>query len=202
MRFPLFQVDAFTDKLFSGHPAAVIPLIRWLRDEILQKIAMENNLSETAYFVKTAKGFHIRWFTPKAEVDLCGHATLASAFVLFNELGYKKSVIFFYSRSGELSVTKNKNWLTLNFPADKIKKITFSRKYLNCFDLKPLEIYHGKEDVLFILKNKKQIETIKPDFEKISQLGMRGVIITTKGSDTDFVSRYFAPAYGINEDPA
>lgn len=202
MKLKIYQADAFADKLFSGNPAAVCPLDKWLEDTILQKIAMENNLSETAFFVKEGDGFQIRWFTPKAEVDLCGHATLATAFILFGLLNYKKEKVSFQSRSGLLTVTKNDNWLTLNFPADTVEQIAITDELLQCFDKKPVEGYRGRDDFMLVFSSREEIEKIKPDFKKIAQFDKRGIIITARGSDTDFVSRYFAPAFGIDEDPA
>lgn len=202
MKQKIYQIDAFADKVFSGNPAAVCPLDKWLSDDIMQKIAVENNLSETAFFVKTEKGFQIRWFTPKVEVPLCGHATLAAAYVLFELLNYDKNLIHFQSKSGELTVSKNDNWLTLNFPTDKIERIEISDELLKCFDKKPNEIYIGREDFMFVFSEQKDIENIQPDFTRIAQFENRGIIITARGNDTDFVSRYFAPYFGINEDPA
>ena len=197
----IYQVDAFTDKVFSGNPAAVCPLTEWLSDVLLQNIAMENNLAETAFYVATDTGFHIRWFTPKAEVNLCGHATLATAFVLFNVLGYEQQMIRFQSRSGELTVTKKGDWFTLNFPTDTIEQIPITDVFLSCFDKKPEKIFRGKDDYLFIYGSQFDIETIQPDFAQIARFDKRGIIITAAGTTTDFVSRYFAPAFGINEDP-
>lgn len=201
MKIPLYQIDAFTNQLFGGNPAAVCPLDNWLSDDLLQKIAMENNLAETAFFVKTENGFHIRWFTPKAEVDLCGHATLATAYVMFKFLGYKDKIISFHSRSGLLNVSNNEGWLTLDFPVDKIEKIESSADLNACFDKSPVEIYKGIMDYLFIYPDQKTIETLTPYLERISEFGSRGIIVTAKGNEVDFVSRYFAPGVGISEDP-
>lgn len=200
-KLEFFQVDAFADRVFKGNPAAVCPLDTWLEDSTLQNIAAENNLAETAFFVPENDGFHIRWFTPKIEVDLCGHATLASAHVLFELLGFKKDVLSFQSRSGVLSVTKNKEWYTLNFPADRVTKIEFNQVLKACFDIKPIEAYRGSTDLMLVFEDQHDIEAIKPDFGKITECRARGIIITSKGNTTDFVSRFFAPAVGINEDP-
>lgn len=201
MKTPIYIVDAFANKLFTGNPAAVCPLKKWLSDNILQNIASENNLAETAFFIKTGNNYHIRWFTPKAEVDLCGHATLATAFVLFELLHYKHNMISFQSRSGILTVKKQRNWLTLNFPVDTIEKIKITKEFNSCFDKKPIEAYKGLTDYMLIFSNEQEIEKMIPNLLNIAKFEKRGIIITAKGDQTDFVSRYFAPAYGINEDP-
>lgn len=147
-KIEIFQVDAFADRVFRGNPAAICPLDAWLEESVLQNIAAENNLAETAYFVKTNDGYHIRWFTPKAEVDLCGHATLASAYVLFELLSFRKDILSFQSRSGILTVTKSKDWFTLNFPSDSIEKIEITPELASCSDHKPIEAYRGSTDLM------------------------------------------------------
>lgn len=202
MKIKIYQADAFSDKLFGGNPAAVCPLDNWLRDEVLQNIAMENNLAETAFYVKNGNRYEIRWFTPAVEVDLCGHATLASAFVLFNLEGFKGSQIEFYSpRSGKLTVAKNGDLLTLDFPADNVTKVPLNEELLLCFDIKPIEAYRGKTDYMLVFENEGQIQSIKPALKDIAQVKARGIIITAKGKDADFVSRFFAPQSGVDEDP-
>lgn len=202
MKQKIYQIDAFTDKVFTGNPAAVCPLDKWLNDDILQNIAMENNLSETAFYVKQDSMFYIRWFTPTVEVDLCGHATLATAFVLFNHENYSENIIHFYSpRSGALTVTKNGEYLTLNFPADIFEQVAISDDIVNCFDLKPESVYKGKSDYLFVFEKEEDIINIRPEYDKIVKLDSRGVIISAKGNNVDFVSRFFAPQSGVNEDP-
>ena len=202
MKQKIYQIDTFTDKIFSGNPAAVCPLDEWLSKDILQKIAMENNLAETVFFVKKDNQYQIRWFTPTIEVDLCGHATLAAAFVLFNYENHTENVIHFYSpRSGELSVTKKGELLTLNFPTDIFEQIELSDEITSCFDIEPQSAFKGKTDFLLVFRNEEEIRKIVPDFEKISKLEGRGVIITAKGDKVDFVSRFFAPQSGIDEDP-
>lgn len=202
MKQKIYQIDAFTDKVFTGNPAAVCPLDKWLNDDILQNIAMENNLSETAFYVKQDSMFYIRWFTPTVEVDLCGHATLATAFVLFNHENYSENIIHFYSpRSGALTVTKNGEYLTLNFPADIFEQVAISDDIVNCFDLKPESVYKGKSDYLFVFEKEDDIINIRPEYDKIVKLDSRGVIISAKGNNVDFVSRFFAPQSGVNEDP-
>jgi PhzF family phenazine biosynthesis protein len=202
MKLKLYQVDAFTGRIFSGNPAAVCPLGQWLPDELLQNIAMENNLAETAFYVKDNDQFNIRWFTPAVEVDLCGHATLAAAFVLFNHEGYSKDEInFFSNRSGKLTVRKEGKSLTLNFPADVFKKTRITEDLLRCFDIQPKEILKGKTDHVFVYEHEDNIRNIHPDLNAITKVKGRGVIITAKGEEVDFVSRFFAPQSGIPEDP-
>jgi PhzF family phenazine biosynthesis protein len=202
MKIKIYQVDAFTDKVFGGNPAAVCPLERWLADEQLQQIAMENNLAETAFYVKEDELYQIRWFTPTVEVDLCGHATLASAFVLFELGGHPEGVINFYSsRSGALQVTKNADMLTLNFPADQFKPEVLSNKMSQCFNIMPKKVLKGRTDYLFVFETEDQVRNLVPDLSLISKLQARGVIVTAKGKEVDFVSRFFAPQSGIDEDP-
>jgi phenazine biosynthesis protein PhzF family len=202
MKYKLYQVDAFTNKLFGGNPAAVCPLTAWLDDGLLQKIAAENNLAETAFYVQQGNRYEIRWFTPKVEVDLCGHATLAAAFVLFNCEGHSGEAIYFYShRSGQLNVTRHGDWLKLDFPIDVLQEIPIWDEIINCFDRRPVEAYKGKTDYMLVYENEADIREIQPQFPAISLLKARGVIITAKGAEVDFVSRFFAPQSGIIEDP-
>jgi PhzF family phenazine biosynthesis protein len=202
MKIPLYIVDAFANQLFSGNPAAICPLDHWLADDLLQKIAMENNLSETAYFVRTGDQFEIRWFTPGTEVDLCGHATLAAAYVLFNQLNYQGNTIHFYSkRSGDLMVTKNGDKFTLNFPSDIFTEIELGSKFDKCFNIPSTKAFQGKTDFMLLFETEDQIKNIVPNFTEIASLGGRGLIITAKGKNVDFVSRCFFPQSGVNEDP-
>jgi PhzF family phenazine biosynthesis protein len=202
MKLQIYQVDAFTEKVFGGNPAAVCPLDEWLSDAEMQNIAAENNLAETAFFVKQKHGFEIRWFTPSVEVDLCGHATLATAHVLFSHLNYEENQItFFSSRSGELKVSKNEDLLTLDFPSDVFEKIDMPLFVSACFQIEPVEAYKGKTDLMFVFNSETDIKNIIPDFKLIGTLGGRGVIVTAKGDQVDFVSRFFAPQSGIDEDP-
>lgn len=201
MKLPLYQVDAFTDRLFGGNPAAIVPLDEWLPDETLQSIAAENNLAETAYFVKRENAYHLRWFTPAIEVDLCGHATLASAWVLFEKLGYAGTRIDFDSRSGRLSVTRKDGVLWLDFPALKIDSVTPHPVLIDAMGAKPTEIFGGM-DYLLIYESEDDIAALKPDMTKLRQVNdRRGIIATAPGKNVDFVSRFFAPAAGIDEDP-
>ncbi len=202
MRIKLYQVDAFTDTLFHGNPAAVCILDDWLDEPLMQHIAMENNLSETAFSVQKDNHFHIRWFTPETEVTLCGHATLATAHVLFSHYHYPKKEIIFKSRhSGILKVRKEADFLTLDFPADTIKKATPPLGLIKAIGKKPLEVWKGKTDYLLVYETETDIRTISPDYHLLSQVKVRGTIITAPGDTVDFVSRFFAPQVGINEDP-
>lgn len=201
MNIRIYQVDAFAEKLFSGNPAAVCPLTEWLPDSLMQEIAMENNLAETAFYVNETNGYRIRWFTPKAEVDLCGHATLAAAHVMFGHEGFSGNEIRFQSRSGELIVSKAGELLTLDFPTDTIEAVELTPELLACFPVRPLETWKGRMDYMLIFENETVVKTLKPNLHAIAQLGTRGAIATAKGDDCDFVSRYFAPQFGIDEDP-
>jgi PhzF family phenazine biosynthesis protein len=204
MELIIYQVDAFTKKKFKGNPAAVCILDYWLPDGILQAIAAENNLSETAFVCKGETGVDLRWFTPKTEVDLCGHATLASAHVVLNELDWYKSTVNFNTRSGTLSVHSAKDdMLNMDFPMDDFQPIDLPEGISVCFDRQPVESFRGKDDLLLIYESQSDIEQIQPDFRELLKLPYRGIIITAPSDipDIDFVSRFFAPAYGIDEDP-
>jgi PhzF family phenazine biosynthesis protein len=198
----IYQVDAFADKLFTGNPAAVCILDNWTEDKLMQLIAAENNLAETAFIVQKDHRFEIRWFTPSVEVDLCGHATLAAAFVLFNCLDYKEKEIIFYSmHSGELKVKAQNDFLFLDFPSDTLSKIDSFSEIEKCIGIMPKEIYKGKTDFIAFLENEEEVLNLSPDLNEISKLKARGLIVTAKGNHVDFVSRFFAPQSGIDEDP-
>lgn len=201
MKLQLYQVDAFAENIFEGNPAAVIPLEKWLPDSVLQKIALENNLSETAFFISTASGFHIRWFTPLAEVDLCGHATLATSHVLFHHLNFVGKEIHFESRSGILKVKKEGDLIVLDFPASFVTKVEIPSNLAQAFNIQPEKCFKGREDLMLIFENESDIQNLKPDFQKIAESETRGIIATAKSEKFDFVSRFFAPAVGVNEDP-
>lgn len=203
MKYPIYQLDAFTDRLFAGNPAAVVPLETWISDEELQQIAAENNLPETAFYIPTDNGFHLRWFTPITEVDLCGHATLAAAYVLFSIYNYPESQINFDSRSGILSVTKDEEWLTLDFPVDNYHIAVPPPALHECLEgILPTEVFKGKSDYLVVLENETEVRELKPNIIILSTIPARGIIVTAPGdNDTDFVSRFFAPQSGIDEDP-
>ena len=200
MELNLYQIDAFASKPFEGNPAAVCPLDEWLPDEIMQSIAEENNLSETAFFIPANNGFHIRWFTPTSEVDLCGHATLASAYVLFSILGYKGDKVVFNSKSGILTVTQDDECLVMDFPAQPPVLCDIPKEIVKAFDIAPVECLKS-EDFIAVFEREIDIETANPDFEQLKKLDLRGVIITAKSSNYDFVTRFFAPKYGVPEDP-
>ena len=199
----IYQVDAFAEKVFEGNPAAVCVLESWPDEDWMQKVAMENNLAETAFVVPNGDLFELRWFTPELEVDLCGHATLASAYVLFNHEGFGGNKIEFYSpRSGTLTVEKGDNGaMTLNFPADDVKQVADFDGLNKALGKAPLSSWKGKTDYMLVYKDQAEIESMKPDFLSLSQVEARGVIVTAPGRDKDFVSRFFAPQSGINEDP-
>lgn len=199
----IYQIDAFADELFQGNPAAVCVMDSWLEDTIMQKIAMENNLAETAFVVKEEDHYHIRWFTPELEVDLCGHATLASAYVIFHYYEHTSDIINFYShRSGKLSVTReHSGYLTLNFPTDTLEEVPTSSKMVEALGLSPLKTFKGKTDFMLIYANEEMITSLKPNFFLLDEIETRGVIVTAPGKEVDFVSRFFAPQCGISEDP-
>lgn len=200
MEIKLYQVDAFANRAFEGNPAAVCPLDEWLSDETMQSIALENNLSETAFFVPSSDGFHIRWFTPKSEVDLCGHATLAAAHVLFANLGHEKERIAFDSRSGRLTVTRDGDRLVMDFPSQPPVPCSVPIEIVRAFGLTPAECLKS-EDFVVVFERETDIETAEPDFTELKNLDLRGVIITSRSSQYDFVARFFAPKYGVPEDP-
>lgn len=197
----LYQVDAFTDEVFSGNPAAVVPLESWLSDDDMQNISAENNLSETAFFVEEPDGkYTIRWFTPQTEVDICGHATLASAHVLFDHLNFENKRVVFQSKSGELTVEKRENIYWMNFPSNPPEPIPVPKLLPEAIGTIPL--YTGvNRDMLVLLQDEDTVQSVKPDFSLLERMEVRGIIITAKGEDCDFVSRYFAPSMGIYEDP-
>jgi len=203
MKQKIYQVDAFADRLFSGNPAAVCVLPHWIENELMQNIAMENNLAETAFVVKEEDRYHIRWFTPELEVDLCGHATLASAFVLFTYYDITGNSIPFYSgRSGELAVTKEANgYLTLDFPSDTLKEVPMMPELNAALGIAPLQIFKGKTDYLLIYSSQAEIEEMNPNFFLLDAIDARGIIVSAPGTDVDFVSRFFAPRCGVSEDP-
>lgn len=201
MKINIFQVDAFTENVFGGNPAAVCPLNIWPDDKILQSIAAENNLSETAFFVEEKELFQIRWFTPEVEVNLCGHATLASAHVIFNHLDYQKDNIQFDSKSGILNVFRKGDMLTLDFPTAQLKPAIMKGDFCEAIGKIPIGLFHGNNKLLAIYETEQNILEINPNFEKLAKLDYMGVIVTAPGKDVDFVSRFFAPKVGIDEDP-
>ncbi len=200
MRIQQYQIDAFAARVFAGNPAAVCPLASWPDDSLLQAVAEENNLSETAFFVPSAKGFRLRWFTPLKEVDLCGHATLASAHVLFEILGYPNAEIVFETRSGDLVVQRKGALLEMDFPAQPPVACPVPEALLKGLGQIPVEVL-AADDYVAVFASEEIVRAITPDFMQLAQLDLRGVIITAPGSDVDVISRFFAPKYGIPEDP-
>ena len=200
MKLILYQLDAFTNKLFGGNPAAVCPLDEWIDEELMQNIALENNLSETAFFVPKGEIFEIRWFTPKVEIMLAGHPTLATAYIIFNILNYSKDIIEFNSKSGPLYVSKEKDILWLDFPTNKPSTHLIEKEISDALGKEPIELYK-KRNYIAVYESQDVIKSIKPNFEKIKELDSHGIIITSEGDDVDFVSRFFAPSMGVNEDP-
>ena len=202
MKLKMYQVDAFANKLFSGNPAAVVILESPLKDDVMQSIAAENNLSETAFVSINESRFSIRWFTPSIEVDLCGHATLASARILFEyypTLAGKE--INFDSKSGNLKVTKGGRGLCLNFPADYPIEVESNSLFFDILGIEPLKLLRGKDDYLAVFRNQQQVEEIQPKFSLLKKLDARGLVISAPGDEVDFVSRCFYPEAGIEEDP-
>ena len=200
MKIPIYQIDAFASSVFSGNPAAVCPLKNWLDDAVLQAIAQENNLSETAFFIPAEQGYHIRWFTPVAEVNLCGHATLATAFVVFTHLEPSGTEVVFNSRSGSLTVTREDDLLTMDFPSLPPVSCETPNDLIKGLGGEPAEVWCA-EDYVAVFSVEDDITDLRPDFELLKALDLRGVAVTAKGRNVDFVSRFFAPKYGINEDP-
>jgi PhzF family phenazine biosynthesis protein len=202
MQIPIYQVDAFTGEVFRGNPAAVCPLERWLPDDLMQKIAMENSVAETAFFVPLADGFEIRWFTPDIEMDLCGHATLASAHVIARHLRYPLPSIKFHSKSGPLVVTVEGNLLTLDFPARKAEPSVAPQIILDAFLAAPLEVLKSR-DYLLVYDSEETIRRMAADRSLLDQINIDpgGVIVTAPGNAVDFVSRFFSPGASIFEDP-
>lgn len=200
MELKIYQVDAFASAVFEGNPAAVCPLDEWLSDEIMQQIAMENNLSETAFLVKQAGDYRLRWFTPTTEVDLCGHATLASAHVLFDHLGYEQDVIRFNSNSGELKVRKEEGRLVMDFPTSSLQEAQAPPFLEEAIGTSAQELYRDT-DYLYVIENEEQLRNLEPNIRALEKADARGIIVTAPGEEYDFVSRFFAPSAGVDEDP-
>ena len=201
MNLKIYQVDAFAEAIFTGNPAAVVPLEEWLSDAVMQKIAAENNLAETAFFVKNEKGFYIRWFTPTNEVPLCGHATLASAYVLFEILEFKGDKIVFECKSGILEVTKNENWFSLNFPANPVYSAKLNYDFNRALGKVPSQSFSGSNYIVLLYDSEHDIISMRPNFAELATWDRVAIVVTAKGEKYDFVSRMFAPKIGINEDP-
>jgi len=207
----IYQLDSFSDRMFAGNPAAVCPLDEWLDDETLQAIALENNLSETAFFVREdggdisgedgGDGYHLRWFTPGSEVDLCGHATLASAWVILNRLEPEATFVRFSTRSGELVVVRQGEEFVMDFPAAPPALKEAPRALVEGLGAEPLEVHAAARDYLVLYETEEEVRKLRPDFSRLRGLDRLGVIVTAPGSAVDFVSRFFAPSVGVSEDP-
>lgn len=201
MNLTIYQVDAFTREVFKGNPAAVCPLNEWLDEKLMQRIALENNLAETAFFVKTGDVYEIRWFTPLAEIDLCGHATLASGFVLFEILRTVENFVRFHShKSGELTVEKQGERLILDFPSRPVLPAEAPGGLTEALGKMPEEVFKAR-DYFLVYETEQDILNITPNFSKLLEVGAHGYIVTAKGDSADFVSRFFAPEVGVPEDP-
>lgn len=201
MQLPSYQVDAFTSKLFAGNPAAIVPLENWLDDKQMQNIAAENNLSETAFFVKEGGSYRLRWFTPTVEVDLCGHATLATAHVLFEELDYVEEEVVFKTKSGLLSVKREGDRLMMNFPADEMPQMAAPEVLFRGLGIKRTSKTYKTDDWMVVLESEADVANLQPNMKMLNEVEARGVIVTAPGDEVDFVSRFFAPRSGVDEDP-
>ncbi|MEH6457746.1 MAG: PhzF family phenazine biosynthesis protein, partial [Cocleimonas sp.] len=199
---PIYQIDAFTSEVFRGNPAAVCLLDKWLEDDVLQSIAAENNLAETAFIIKKGREYDLRWFTPSVEIDLCGHATLASAFVIFKYLEPELNYISFSTMSGELTVSMDPSGkLSMDFPARVPTKTTTNEIIEQAFGISPKEVWES-EDLMLLFESESEIRNLQPNIHKISEItDYFAVIVTAPGDNVDFVSRFFAPNAGIPEDP-
>ncbi|MFL0194158.1 PhzF family phenazine biosynthesis protein [Clostridium sp. WILCCON 0269] len=200
MRIPIYQVDAFTNEQFKGNPAAVCPLKQWIKDDLMQEIAKENNLSETAFFVKKGDIYELRWFTPEEEIDLCGHATVATAYVIFEYLEKNLKEISFDTKSGILGVSKKDNLITMIFPSREGEKSKIPEELIRGLGKEPKELYKSR-DYMAVFEKEEDIKNLNLNMEELKKLDAFGIIVTAKGNEVDFVSRYFAPKSGISEDP-
>lgn len=202
VRIPYYQIDAFANSVFSGNPAGVCLLEQWIEDDVLQSIAAENNHSETAFVVPGDEDYQIRWFTPKAEVDLCGHATLASAFVLFESGQASRTEVCFASKSGALTVRREADLLVMDFPARKaVACATMPGALVKGLGVRPSEVLLSTRDFLAVLADEQDVRELEPDMTELAKMAEVGVIVTARGSQSDFVSRFFAPQLGVPEDP-
>ena len=202
MKLTIYQVDAFAEKVFKGNPAAVIPLDDWIEDELMQQIAMENNLSETAFFVKTDAGYHLRWFTPEYEIDLCGHATLASAYIIKNFIEpHISEIAFSTQKAGILKASANEGLYTLDFPSRMPEPCEVPEKLFESLHISTVVEVLRSRDYFVVLPNEEAVRNAEPDFTLMKELDAIGVIVTAKGHEADVVSRCFYPGAGIPEDP-
>ncbi len=200
MELRLYQVDAFASELFRGNPAAVVPLERWLADDVMQAIAAENNLSETAFFVPQGPDYDLRWFTPKVEMDLCGHATLASAFILFTHLAPLRESVTFHTRSGPLTVAREGERLVMDFPSRPPVRCAAPPGLAAALGRTPVATLTAR-DLMAVFEHEGEVRALAPDIGAVAALGVHAVIVTAPGRAVDFVSRFFAPAVGVPEDP-
>ncbi len=202
LTIPIYQVDAFSDKLFGGNPAAICPLKEWLPAPQMQKIAAENNLAETAFFIPLGKDFELRWFTPESEVDLCGHATLATAHILFTQLNFEGDTIHFHTlKAGTLTVSRKNDLYTLNFPSRAPQSCEVPEGLIEALGgKKPIEILRSR-DYFIVYETEADILALEPNFAALSRIESLGFVVTAPGDNSDFVSRFFAPSAGIDEDP-
>lgn len=201
MKIPFWQADAFTGAVFSGNPAGVCVLEAWPADDVLQAIAAENNLSETAFLVNEGQAYGLRWFSPLMEVDLCGHATLASAFVLFETAEKAADALTFRTRSGPLTVVRSGERLAMDFPARRPEPYSAREAVSAALGLAPAEVHRSVRDIMAVYETPEQVQSLQPDMEKLARLDCLGMIAAAPGRDCDFVSRFFAPRAGIPEDP-
>jgi PhzF family phenazine biosynthesis protein len=203
MELPLYQIDAFTRRVFGGNPAAVCPLDAWLPDDVLQAIAAENNLSETAFFVASGEDYELRWFTPATEVDLCGHATLAAAALILGKIAPARERVRFHTKSGALDVSRDGDGFVMDFPARPAGSVEAEeRRALEAaLGRAPQEVRAAARDYLAVFEDEAAVRALVPDSERLRALPRPGTIVTAPGREADFVSRYFAPAMGITEDP-
>ncbi len=201
MKLPLYQVDAFTGRVFAGNPAAVCPLDDWLPAETMQAVAAENNLSETAFFIERGDHYDLRWFTPALEVDLCGHATLASAYVIFHVLGSDQRSLRFETRSGALTVERRNGLLVMDFPAQPPGPCAAPEGLPEALGVEPREVLAVTRDYFVVLGSEDEVRGLAPDMAAIAALDRLGVVVSAPGAQADFVSRFFAPRAGIPEDP-
>lgn len=200
MEIPIYQVDAFAEEPFEGNPAAVCPLPDWLDDSLLRDIAAENNLSETAFFVEREGEYELRWFTPENEVDLCGHATLATAYMIFEELDYERDVLKFKTQSGELEVYKEGNSFSMDFPSRPPEPSNRDESIIAGLGVEPTSVFESR-DYMVVYDSEEQVKAIDPDMNLLKKGDWTGIIVTAEGEEVDFVSRFFAPGEGIPEDP-
>src|SRR5688572_15764614 len=200
MKYDIYQIDAFTSVPFKGNPAAVVPFDAWPVDEVMQNIALENNLAETAFFIPDGDNYKLRWFTPTVEMDLCGHATLATGYLIFEILGTDKKILRFQTLSGELTVEKEGDRYAMDFPSRPASPVEAPAGLIEAIGAEPTEILKAN-DYLLVFENEAQVKAIQPDLGALKKVASRGVIVSAPGGSSDFVSRFFAPAVGVDEDP-